>query len=61
MHKLRQIRTLGRVARRFCHERLASLVRTLELNDIDTYSSLQRITNLATLVGTYQKGASAAT
>ena len=33
-------------------------MRTLELNNIDEFSSLQRITNFATLIGTYQKGAS---
>ena len=41
---------------RFCHERLSSLVRTLEINDVEEFSSLARIANFATLVGTYQKG-----
>ena len=50
------MRTCPATLVRFCHERLASLVRTLELNNIDEFSSLQRITNFATLIGTYQKG-----
>jgi hypothetical protein len=41
---------------RFCAERLQSLVRTLELNRLDEYSSLQKVANFATLVSTYEKG-----
>lgn len=43
---------------RFCSERLASLVRTLELTRIDEYSSLQKVAAFATLVATYDKGMS---
>ena len=42
--------------RRFCSERLASLVRTLELTRIDEYASLQKVAAFATLVATYDKG-----
>ena len=41
---------------RFCAERLQSLVRTLELNRLDEYSSLQKVANFATLVSTYERG-----
>ncbi|KAH9043239.1 DNA repair helicase [Lactarius pseudohatsudake] len=41
---------------RFCAERLQSLVRTLELNRLDEFSSLQKVANFATLVSTYEKG-----
>ncbi|CAI9741824.1 general transcription and DNA repair factor IIH helicase subunit XPD-like [Octopus vulgaris] len=41
---------------RFCSERLQSLMRTLELTDIDDFSSLSLISNFATLVSTYAKG-----
>ncbi|KAG5439589.1 hypothetical protein PCANB_002165 [Pneumocystis canis] len=41
---------------RFCAERLNSLIRTLELSDIDDYQYLQEITDFATLVSTYEKG-----
>ena len=44
--------------RRFCAERLQSLVRTLELTNLDEYASLQKVANFATLVATYEKGAS---
>jgi hypothetical protein len=41
---------------RFCHERLASLLRTLEIADLTDFSPLILITHLATLVATYTKG-----
>ena len=41
---------------RFCAERLQSLIRTLELNRLDEYASLQKIASFATLVATYEKG-----
>lgn len=41
---------------RFCAERLQSLVRTLELNRLDEFSSLQKVASFATLVATYEKG-----
>ncbi|KAG5519851.1 hypothetical protein PMAC_000126 [Pneumocystis sp. 'macacae'] len=41
---------------RFCAERLNSLIRTLELSDIEDYQYLQEITDFATLVSTYEKG-----
>jgi DNA excision repair protein ERCC-2 len=41
---------------KFCAERLASLIRTLELNDLQDYRPLQKIAAFATLVATYQKG-----
>ena len=44
------------VATRFCAERLQSLIRTLELNRLDEYASLQKVASFATLVATYEKG-----
>lgn len=41
---------------RFCCERLRSLLRTLELTDIDDFSNMNLIANFATLVSTYTKG-----
>lgn len=41
---------------RFCAERLASLLRTLEIADLTDFSPLILITHLATLVSTYVKG-----
>jgi DNA excision repair protein ERCC-2 len=43
----------------FCAERLQSLIRTLELNRLDEYSALQKVSSFATLVATYEKGTSA--
>ena len=43
-------------AYRFCAERLQSLIRTLQLNRLDEYSSLQTVASFATLVSTYEKG-----
>lgn len=42
--------------RRFCSDRLQSLIRTLELNRLDEHSSLQKVAAFATLVSTYEKG-----
>ncbi|XP_076271779.1 general transcription and DNA repair factor IIH helicase subunit Xpd isoform X2 [Rhynchophorus ferrugineus] len=41
---------------RFCAERLASLLRTLEITDMTDFSPIVLITHLATLVSTYTKG-----
>ena len=41
---------------RFCAERLQSLLRTLELTDIQDLSALALIANFATMVSTYTKG-----
>jgi DNA excision repair protein ERCC-2 len=40
---------------RFCAERLASLIRTLEIPDVGDFSSLTLISHFATLVATYTK------
>ncbi|KUJ23099.1 DNA repair helicase [Mollisia scopiformis] len=41
---------------RFCAERLTSLVRTLELTNVEDYQPLQEVATFATLVATYEKG-----
>lgn len=41
---------------RFCAERLASLLRTLEITDMTEFGALVVITHFATLVSTYTKG-----
>ena len=41
---------------RFTSERLASLIRTLEINDIQDLTHLQKVAAFATLVSTYSKG-----
>ena len=41
---------------RFCAERLASLVQTLELADVSEFSALVKVTNFTTLVSTYARG-----
>lgn len=41
---------------RFCAERLASLLRTLEISDQTDFSPLTVVTHLATLVSSYTKG-----
>jgi DNA excision repair protein ERCC-2 len=41
---------------RFCAERLTSLVRTLELTNIEDYQPLQEVATFATLVATYEDG-----
>ena len=41
---------------RFCSDRLSNLIKTLELERLDEYSSLQSVAAFATLVSTYEKG-----
>jgi DNA excision repair protein ERCC-2 len=41
---------------RFAAERLTSLVRTLELTNIDEHYALQKVASFGTLIATYEKG-----
>ncbi|KAI8096768.1 uncharacterized protein BX664DRAFT_324780 [Halteromyces radiatus] len=56
LQHVKDVTFIERKPLRFCAERLTSLVRTLELTDLEHYSSLQRIAAFATLVATYDKG-----
>ncbi|KAI0302032.1 DNA repair helicase [Russula brevipes] len=56
LQHLKDITYIERRPLRFCAERLQSLVRTLELNRLDEYSSLQKVATFATLVSTYERG-----
>ncbi|KAK1131596.1 General transcription and DNA repair factor IIH helicase subunit XPD [Melipona bicolor] len=56
---LRDIQTKVSIERkplRFCAERLASLLRTMEITDLTDFSPIILVTHLATLVSTYTKG-----
>src|ERR1700744_7303 len=53
---LREFTFIERKPLRFCAERLTSLVRTLELTNIEDYQPLQEVATFATLVATYEKG-----
>ncbi|CAB0037139.1 unnamed protein product [Trichogramma brassicae] len=56
---LRDIQTkicIERKPLRFCAERLSSLLRTLEINNLTDFSPLILVSHLATLVSTYVKG-----
>jgi DNA excision repair protein ERCC-2 len=41
---------------RFCYDRLASLLKTLEIADTDEFGALHAVADFATLAGTYAKG-----
>ncbi|KZP11988.1 DNA repair helicase [Athelia psychrophila] len=56
LQHLKDITYIERRPLRFCAERLQSMVRTLELQRLDEYSSLQKVASFATLVATYEKG-----
>ncbi|TFK76448.1 DNA repair helicase [Pluteus cervinus] len=56
LQHLKDITYIERRPLKFCAERLQSLIRTLELDRLDEYSSLQKIAAFATLVSTYDKG-----
>src|SRR6201994_1168150 len=53
---LREFTFIERKPLRFCAERLTSLVRTLELTNIEDYQPLQEVASFATLVATYDTG-----
>ncbi|OTF72938.1 hypothetical protein BLA29_011305, partial [Euroglyphus maynei] len=48
--------TIERKPLRFCSERLRSLIRTLEVNNITDFTPLTLLCNFATLVSTYLRG-----
>jgi DNA excision repair protein ERCC-2 len=56
LQHVKEVTFIERKPLRFCAERLASLIRTLELSDLSDYTALQKVTTFATLVATYQKG-----
>lgn len=56
LEHLKDIAFIEKKPLRFCAERLASLVRSLELTSIDEYQPLQEVATFATLVATYDKG-----
>ena len=56
LQHLRDLTFIEKKPLRFCAERLTSLVRTLELTNIEDYRPLQDIATFATLVATYETG-----
>ncbi|KAG1453914.1 hypothetical protein G6F55_007887 [Rhizopus delemar] len=56
LQHLKDVTYIERKPLRFCAERLSSLVRTLELTDLEHFSSLQKVAAFATLTSTYDKG-----
>jgi DNA excision repair protein ERCC-2 len=56
LQNLKEISFIERKPLKFCAERLASLVKTLEIPDIPELGSLQQVASFATLVSSYTKG-----
>lgn len=56
LHNLKEVTFIEQKPLRFCSERLASLIRTLESKNLEDYSSLQKVANFATVVSTYLDG-----
>ncbi|KAI9668364.1 MAG: DNA-dependent ATPase of the nucleotide excision repair factor 4 complex [Alyxoria varia] len=56
LQHLKELTFIEKKPLRFCAERLTSLVRTLELTEIEDYQPLQEVAGFATLVATYDKG-----
>ncbi|KAF2495329.1 DNA repair helicase RAD3 [Lophium mytilinum] len=56
LNHLRDLTFIERKPLRFCAERLTSLVRTLELTNIEDYQPLQEVATFATLIATYETG-----
>lgn len=53
---LKEITYIDKRPLRYCTERLNSLVRTLELTNLEEFSALKDIVTFATLVSTYEQG-----
>ena len=56
LQHLKELTYIERKPLRFCAERLTSLVRTLELTNIEDFQPLQEVASFATLVATYDTG-----
>ncbi|KAI9139351.1 hypothetical protein BKA69DRAFT_1085762 [Paraphysoderma sedebokerense] len=56
LQHLKDVTYIEKKPLQFCAERLASLTRTLELTDIDEFSSLQKVATFATICATYAQG-----
>ncbi|GAB7347535.1 hypothetical protein MBLNU459_g4431t1 [Dothideomycetes sp. NU459] len=56
LQHLKELTFIERKPLRFCAERLTSLVRTLELSNIEDYQPLQEVATFATLIATYDTG-----
>jgi DNA excision repair protein ERCC-2 len=56
LQHLRELTFIEKKPLRFCAERLTSLVRTLELSNIEDYQPLQEVATFATLIATYETG-----
>ncbi|KAH8726391.1 hypothetical protein GQ44DRAFT_613571 [Phaeosphaeriaceae sp. PMI808] len=56
LQHLRELTFIEKKPLRFCAERLTSLVRTLELTNIEDYQPLQEVATFATLIATYETG-----
>ncbi|KAJ2512815.1 TFIIH/NER complex ATP-dependent 5'-3' DNA helicase subunit [Coemansia sp. RSA 1939] len=56
LQHIREVTYIERKPLRFCAERLASLVRTLEIVDLEQYGALARVAGFATLCATYDTG-----
>lgn len=53
---VKDLTSIERKPLRFASERLSSLLKTLELTNLDEYGALQRVANLATISATYLQG-----
>ena len=56
LQHLKELTFIEKKPLRFCAERLTSLVRTLELTNIEDFQPLQEVASFATLVATYDTG-----
>ena len=56
LNHLKELTFIEKKPLRFCAERLTSLVRTLELTNIEDFQPLQEVATFATLVATYETG-----
>lgn len=56
LRHLKELTLIERKPLRFCSERLTSLVRTLELTEVEHFTALKEIVTFATLLATYEEG-----
>ncbi|CAJ1388569.1 unnamed protein product [Effrenium voratum] len=55
-HKLEQDAEVDSKSLKFCHERLRSLLNTLQVANLDEFSPITKVADFVTLLGTYSQG-----
>ena len=55
-HKLEEDAEVDSKSLKFCHERLRSLLNTLQVANLDEFTPITKVADFVTLLGTYSQG-----